>query len=302
MGKGRWIFFVLIITAGAGLAALFYLHKPQPKLDSTLAPAYMLLGHATRGISRALTEIIAVDSLDEKEYGEAIKARCDDHNDSGDKDYVYVNAVMSQISRFARKPFPYRVYMHESSSPNAFALPGGVIFVTRGLIKTLKSEAELAAILSHEMGHIELSHCLDVVRFQLLAGKTGNETLGKVADFAMNLLLRHSFSKTQENDADNYAFELLINSKYDPGAEGRAFARFLQYMKQNGMRDEREANIIRDYFMSHPPMVLREEKFSEKAGIWWRKHDKEIRYVGTKNLKKRTIEAIDSEYIGPPRL
>ena len=57
--------------------------------------------------------------------------------------------------------------------PNAFALPGGVIIVTGGLLKTLKSEAELAAVLSHEMGHIELSHCLDTVRFQLLARKDG---------------------------------------------------------------------------------------------------------------------------------
>ena len=288
MGKGRLMFFVVIVAAGAGLASLFYIYKPKPRLDSTLAPAFQLFGHVTKGMSAALTQVMPVDSLDEKEYGEAIRLRCDSLNNPNDTDYLYVNEVMEKIKRFAKKPFQYRVYMNESGSPNAFALPGGVIFVTRGLMTTLGSESELVSILAHEMAHIELSHCLDTVRFELVAKKIGSESLGKLADFTMALLLRHSFSKTQEDDADVYAFTLLKKSTYDPAAEGKAFEAFIEYCEKNiPVKESKKAHIIRDYFMSHPPLQLRAEKFTEKGRVWWEDHHQEKRYVGKANLEKK---------------
>lgn len=297
IGRGRVICFMLILMCGSALIFLFYFYKPSTRLDSTLAPAYQLFGHATKGLSRALTQVIPVDNIDEKKYGDAIVMRCDAYSDPKDKDFIYVNEIMGVIIKYSKKPFFYKVYIQKSDAPNAFALPGGVIFVTRGLLANMESESELVSVLAHEMGHIELSHCLDIVRFELLAKKIGAESLGKLADFAMNLLLRHSFSKTQEDDADTYAFELLKNSAYDPSAEGRTFEVFIKYCAKFGKADSPKANVIRDYFLSHPPLSIREEKFSEKARLWWKKHHDEKRYVGKMNLKNRNLKEYDNEWV-----
>ncbi|PKA05121.1 hypothetical protein CH375_06955 [Leptospira ellisii] len=244
-------------------------------------------------MNRALTKVLSVDSLDEKEYGDAIRERFSELKNDGNKDYDYLNKLIVSLTVYRQKPFEYSVFIMEEESPNAFALPGGVIFVTRGMLSTLKSENELIAVLAHEIGHIEKSHCMDGVRFELLSKKIGTETLGKLADFAFQLMTRHSYNKTQEDEADGYAFELVSNTLYDPIGVGAAFQRLEQYSPEAGVK---KAKLLSEYFQSHPHMDLRREKFSEKAKLWWEEHPEDRRYRGARNLKNRiTFETKDYE-------
>ena len=74
---------------------------------------------------------------------------------------VYVRALGSALAAASNDPMPYHGYMFltvQSDEVNAFAVPGGFVFVTTGMLKFLKDEDELAAILGHEMGHMELRH------------------------------------------------------------------------------------------------------------------------------------------------
>jgi predicted Zn-dependent protease len=283
------IFLGAVLTAGVGLIWLFYVHQPKLQFEATLAPAYQLLGRAPKSINRALTRVIPIDELDEKKYGEAIALRYEHVTDKSSLEYGYLNDIMADIQHFAKKPFPYRVYVLNYSHPNASALPGGVILVTVGLLRAVKSEAELVSVLAHEMGHIELSHCFEIVRFQLLAQKMGNRSLGELADFAVNILLRHSYSKAHENEADEYAFTLILNTKYDPRGVGNSFASLLAYKNRREIaaQNRRRMDPIREYFMTHPYLELREEKFRERGRIWWLDNKSEKRYVGRTNLRNR---------------
>ena len=79
---------------------------------------------------------------------------------------VYVNKLGHAIVAASNDPMPYHGYsfvMLDSEEVNAFAVPGGFVFVTTGMLKFLKDEDELAAILGHEMGHIELRHGMRAV-------------------------------------------------------------------------------------------------------------------------------------------
>ena len=299
--KHGGIIFLLILLVGAGIAALFIVEKPQPPLDSTFAPAFQLLGRTTKTFDRALSKTMPISDLDEKAYGEAIILRYRDRGDLESKDCLYLNDLMQQISRFAKKPFHYKVFIMHMKEPNACALPGGVILVADGLLSTMKTEAEITSILAHEMGHIERSHCYDAVRFKLAARKIGSEPLGSLADFAVSLMLRHSFSKTQEDEADEYAYELILNTAYDPSAPGESFQQLIEYKKKSSavMGDD-HSNIIRDYFLTHPPLTLRYEKFSGMAKQWWIRHQEERRYRGMENLRKRTCfdkKKFDNEWV-----
>jgi len=115
----------------------------------------------------------------------------------------------------------------------------------------------------------------------------GAAPLGNLADMAVNLLVRHSFSKSQEAEADDYSFALLVNSEYDPNAASNAFASLLSFHARQGATPAPGVNPIRDYFMSHPPLELREARYREEARIWWGLHSGEARYVGRTNLRER---------------
>ncbi len=280
----RTIFFV-IIAAGAALMVLLAVTKPRTPLDSTLAPAFQLLGVPAHMASRALTRVLPINALDEKELGDAIAERYSVMASKNEKDKKYLNEIMAALSKKTKKQFRYRAYPMEEYQPNAFALPGGVIFVTTGLLRTVKSEAELTSVIAHEIGHVELSHCMDTVRYELAARKIKRDQLGRIADFATRLLIGHSYSKTQEAQADEYGYEMILATRYNPSAVGRLFIRLKEY---HAIPDRKKASPIKDYFMSHPHLSLRAEKYSVKASRWWAHSGGEKRYEGKKNLTART--------------
>ena len=285
----RLIALFLILGAGAALSFVLLLSKPAAPLRATLAPFFQLAGQATKTADGMLARVMPIDAVDEREFGEILAKKIRTAVAENDPDSVYLNELMAQLAVAAKKPFRYRVMVLPSTMPNAFALPGGTVIVTRGLLTTLSSESEVIAVLAHEMGHIELGHCFNDVKFEILARKVRMEPLGKLADMALDILVHHSFSKTQENEADEYSFELLCHSPYDPAAEGRAFAVFRAFVSRDPSyrKQEERVDFIRDYFSSHPPMILREKKYSEKAKYWWAKQKQERRYVGKVNLRSR---------------
>jgi predicted Zn-dependent protease len=241
-----------------------------------------------KSVDRFVGRVVPVDELDERDLGRVFRARYDAQKTPNDRDFLYLNDLMEHISRRARKPFEYQVYVLSSPVPNAMALPGGVILVTRGLLATLQSESELVAVLAHELGHVELSHCFDAVKFELLTRKLGSAPLGQLADLAVRLLVAHSFTKSQEGEADEYAYVLLLHGSYEPRGAGRAFASLLAWQRrQEAERRPSHADPFRDYFLSHPPLELRRDEFLARAGAWWRGHRRERRYLGEANLSQR---------------
>lgn len=280
------LFIPLVLVIAFGVL-IYVIGSNRMDISTTpaLAPAFQLAGESTQLIDRAASKVIPVEELDEKELGDIIAGRA--HTEPQDSaTAVYLNACMSYLIRYSKQPFEYRVFVHPSDVPNAFALPGGVVYVTRGLLKTMRSESELIAVMAHEMGHIELGHCFNSVKFELLARKAHGETLGKIADFAVAFLLRPSFSKTQENESDEYAYRLMIESQYDP--RGLAFA-FNRLADSTGVR--RENGILDAYFSTHPSLELRYTKFLADADQWWSNHREERRYIGRKNLTElKTME------------
>jgi beta-barrel assembly-enhancing protease len=287
MDKIRRILLILLLILGICLMAALFIRKVHTAYDSTLAPAYQLLGLGTQSLSRSLTRMIPVDSLDEKEYGKAITEKLSEGQDTNSRDYRYLNELIGNMTKNKQKPFDYRIFLVRDESPNAMALPGGVILVTEGLLSNLKSESELVSVLYHEMGHIELSHAFDRVRFQLLSEKIGNESAGWLADFAFHDLIGFSYSKTEEDAADEYAFHKITATDYDPYSLAKAFRSLQEYYTKEGIEESKKARIFRDYYSSHPPLKLRMEKYSEEAGFWCDFHPGMDVYTGTANLKKR---------------
>src|SRR5207253_9487695 len=83
---------------------------------------------------------------------------------------AYVNEVGQALAKKTERPnLPWQFHVVDDSSVNAFALPGGSIFVTRGILATLNNEAELAAVVGHEIGHVTAKHSVHMISRQQVA-------------------------------------------------------------------------------------------------------------------------------------
>lgn len=287
MSRLRLVFFVLLVLGGAGLSVLLYRAEITTPFRATLAPAFQLLGRPVKSVDRALTRVLPIDDLDEAAYGDAIASRYEEFNGGTRKQQKYVQQLLTTVAEGGRKGFRYRAFLYETTVPNAFALPGGIVVVTTGLLSTLHSEAELVSVLAHEVGHVELSHCIDGVRFEILERKMGSAPLGELADVAMTVMMRHAFSKTQEEEADEYAWAWLQQSQYDIAGEGRAFHALQESdrpVSSAGEGRREQPHPILEYLQSHPHLELREERYRERARNWSAAHPGEQRYSGYRNL------------------
>jgi len=143
----------------------------------------------------------------------------------------YVNRVGLWVALQGSRPnLAWRFAVLDNDNVNAFATPGGYVFITRGLLAQLQSEAELAAVLGHEIAHVEKKHHLKAMKkdagIKLLgrgvghvAGSAGSaedrERLSQVAGVAKGLYAR-GLDKEDEYDADRTGTILAARAGYDP--------------------------------------------------------------------------------------
>ena len=173
---------------------------------------------------------------------------------------AYVANVTRRITRVTQAPDqPYRVTVLNSDIVNAFALPGGYVYVTRGLLALVDDEAELAGVLGHEIGHVIARHGAQrqtaalgaSVIGAVLGAVVGNAVASQAVGLGSQGLIA-SYSRDQEYEADTLGVRYLAAAGYDPYAQGD----FLAAMDVNaqaqatiaGKGDEARA----DWLSSHP--------------------------------------------------
>ena len=143
----------------------------------------------------------------------------------------YVNRIGQKLAANAGGArFPYEFRVVNASDINAFALPGGPIFINRGIIDSARNEGEVAGVLAHEIAHVALRHGTHQaskayaaqaglsILGGLLGGKVGNSTAGiinAVGGFGLNALFL-KFSREMETQADILGAQILARSGYSP--------------------------------------------------------------------------------------
>ncbi|NOS82723.1 MAG: M48 family metalloprotease [Nitrospira sp.] len=141
----------------------------------------------------------------------------------------YVNLVGLAVAHTCDRPdIPYYFAVLNHDSINAFAAPGGYVFVTSGLIKQVRNEAELAAVLGHEIAHVSKKHILDVIqRSKQLTGATeaglsffkqDPSKFKGVVDEAVKKLLDEGLDQGKEIEADQVGDVFAARVGYDPTA------------------------------------------------------------------------------------
>lgn len=163
---------------------------------------------------------------------------------------AYLNEMGQALAQFSERPETFGGYHFlalDSDDINAFAAPGGLILATRGLMKCCQNEDELAAVLAHEIGHVEKQHGLRAIRtgrlnsaLTILAVEAGKNLAGeqlaevtKAFDESINdittTLMNSGYSRKLEYEADAAAVAILRRAGYSPGA----LAAMLENMAKN---------------------------------------------------------------------
>jgi len=188
----------------------------------------------------------------------------------------YVTSVGTLLARTSELPnlrFTFTVL--NTDMINAFALPGGYVYITRGLLALANSEAEIAGVLAHEIGHVTARHAAQRHSRSVFAGigaaavgiLTGSGELANVASSGLGGYLR-GYSREQEFEADKLGIRYLKRAGFD----ARAMASFLSSLRANTRLTARqmgkspdkidEANIM----STHPRTVERVERAAREAG------------------------------------
>lgn len=172
----------------------------------------------------------------------------------------YVNRIGQKVaSGTERTDVQYKFFVIDSPIVNAFAVPGGYIYVSRGLLALANSEAEMAGVIAHEIGHITARHAaarmsqgaLIGIGAAILSAATGSDAVGQVANVGSDLYIK-SYSRSQEDEADALGVRYLAQAGYDPNA----MAEFLQSLDDQTKLDQKIAGkddaAEFSYFSTHP--------------------------------------------------
>ena len=150
----------------------------------------------------------------------------------------YLTAIGVRLcQRIPDRRFDYSFQILDQQEPNAFAAPGGFVFVSRGLLTVTNSEAELAGIVAHEITHVRRRHTAKQMAKRRLpnllslpgkvVGKVIDRDLGRLLNVPIGVLggsVLASFSRQDEMEADQFGQELAARAGYDPRALGTALA------------------------------------------------------------------------------
>lgn len=237
------------------------LMNPESKEGRILSGATQVLSSSQEmsyASERTVGESLALESM--QRFGKPV------NNEALQR---YVNLVGNSVARNSRRAtIPYQFVVLDSKVQNAFAAPGGVIFISRALLDILDNEAELAAVLAHEVGHVAEKHALQSIRraqflqgagaitAATMKGSEGKKFESMIGDL-QSALFDKGLDKGMEYEADLAAVETTYRTGYDPSA----MISVLQKLKKVQGGEAQNGS----WFSTHPPLDERIARLSSKV-------------------------------------
>lgn len=229
------------------------------------------------------------NDAEEADIGRVVAARLLNTYPLADNEQLqkYVMLVGSTVAAYSSRPtLEWHFSVVESPLVNAISAPGGFVFITTGALRQIHSEAELAAVLGHEIAHVTQKHILkEIKRANVMAagmdlaqstsaGGTwiNDDYASKIAQIAMDKLLKSGLSRTDENEADRIGAQLT-------DASGYRASEFISFLET--LRDLETSSAMKQLLATHPapearittlkpiiPSDLRGEVLAERWTQW----------------------------------
>jgi len=166
----------------------------------------------------------------------------------------YVNRLAQNIAHTSDTSVPFTVKVIDSNEVNAFALPGGFLYVNTGLLTLADDEAQLAGVIGHEIAHVAARHTTrqisrGILMSQIFSAATPKKGWGRVVAHLSAMvaddMLTLKFSRGFEEEADLLGMQYMYAAGYDPGA-------YLRLFEELQERKRTKPNLLDRLFSSHP--------------------------------------------------
>jgi beta-barrel assembly-enhancing protease len=261
----RWLSFAVVLAL---LTAGLVLSQTR-KVQAPVAPTALLylVADTERELTRLPMKYTRISDEDEIKIGNQIASEIENstQDDEGNVVEAYLQAVGNRVAANAFRKLPYKFhYLPDRNFINAFAIPGGHVFVGAGLLSLMENEDELAAVLGHEIEHIDHYHCAERLQLEAALRKI---PLGSLIYVIPAEVFQAGYSKDQELEADREGAKLAVAAGYSPEGAVQVFAEF-QKMEEELRGNAKAATpeeeisgavvqILTGYFRSHPPSADR---------------------------------------------
>lgn len=261
----RWILFAGIVVLG--IAAVVVSERGEVDAEASPAAVLYLVADTEQELMRMPVNFTRMSDADEIRIGDEIAQIAGNQgtNDRNRPEVRTVEAYLKQVgeplANKAHRKLPYRFhYIPNQFMINAFALPGGHVYVGAGLLALMDTEDELAAVLGHEIEHIDHYHCAERAQQEQALRRI---PLGGLVGIPL-FVFEAGYSKDQELEADREGTRLAVEAGYSPNGAMRMFETFdrmyQRYRAQNrgrpGSPQEELSDVamqtLEGYFRSHP--------------------------------------------------
>jgi predicted Zn-dependent protease len=273
----RWVPLSIIILAGL----LAIVTAEWRKIDTRPSPEAILSAAADgqHELTRIPGKLDRMSDEDEVRIGDKLARSYEARwrpTATEDKAAVEIQAYLQQVGEkvaiHSRRKLRYQFhYVPQLSFVNAFALPGGHVFVGAGLLTLMQSEDALAAVLGHEVEHVDLRHCAERVQTEQRLRNLG--PLGDLLGLPVELFIA-GYSKDQELEADRDGTALAVEAGYSPLGILQLFKEFGRLEQKTGNHSnapvtpideatQLSMGTLQGYFASHPPSGKRTQQIEK---------------------------------------
>lgn len=304
--KDRLFLAAVLVLLGA---ALFTAQRRHIDAPASARSILYLVADSERELTRLPAKFTRISDADEISAGNRIaESYLSDRKMSADDMVVeaYVRQIGGQIAPYAQRKLPYQFhYIPDRSFINAFALPGGHVFIGAGLIEQMDSDDELASVLGHEIEHVDHYHCVERLQVEAALRKVPLAGL-----FGVPIeIFQAGYSKDQELEADREGVRLASRGGYSAYGAVRMFETFdrlFQSVNQRAKSPQAElshvaADVLEGYFRTHPlpaerisqikAMIAREPALAARA-----EQDLKITYIF---LAFQSLDAVEQGRFNP---
>ena len=267
----HWIILAVILLMAA--AALVVGERRRVDAEVSPAPILYFVADTERELTRVPVSLTRISDKEEIAIGDEMARNyleASKKNDTPEQRTIadYVSQIGAKVTGHAHRKLPYKFhYLPDDYLVNAFALPGGHVFIGKGLLSLMDTEDELANVLGHEVEHVELGHCAERVQIEVRLKKL---PMGDVANLPIEIF-QAGYSKEQELEADREGTKLAVEAGYSAEGAIRMFKRFqkleTEWRRYEARRRQQPSVIelpagivnqvvlqtLEGYFRSHPP-------------------------------------------------
>jgi len=212
----------------------------------------------------------------------------------------YLESVGAKLAAASDRPMPYSYTLLKSDVPNAFALPGGPVFITAGLMRRMTSERQLAAVLGHETAHVAARHSVKQMQKQIgaqllveIVGRIGGPDKGGAAADVAKIVTTAAtlkYSRDDEYQADAVGIRYAARAGYNPWG-------MVELLNVLMSLAEREPGTFGEMFQTHPLSSKRiqqaEQILNDNAYATWlptQRDPNEARFMTMRRLLEGTLK------------